>query len=111
MFYLILIFVPLFIFRFFSKAVYQQTVVALPVAVPALANAGPDYDPCGGPLKIIVQSKKKGLRTKNQNGPFLSFVFTFSQETSQTYYLFTCPHERGASISTGPDCVSSVQWA
>ena len=27
-------------------------------AVPALANAGPDCDPCGGPLKVIVQSKK-----------------------------------------------------
>jgi hypothetical protein len=24
---------------------------------PALANAGPDCDPCGGPLKVIVQSK------------------------------------------------------
>jgi hypothetical protein len=28
-------------------------------AVPALTNAGPDYDPRGGPLKRIVQSKKR----------------------------------------------------
>jgi hypothetical protein len=27
-------------------------------SVPALANAEPDWDPCGGPLKVIVQSKK-----------------------------------------------------
>ena len=27
--------------------------------VPALANEGPDCDPCGGPLKVIVQSKKR----------------------------------------------------
>jgi hypothetical protein len=28
------------------------------IAVLALANAGPVCDPCGGPLKVIVQSKK-----------------------------------------------------
>jgi hypothetical protein len=30
--------------------------------VPALTNAGPDCDPCGGPLKVIVQRKKKNER-------------------------------------------------
>jgi hypothetical protein len=28
-------------------------------AVPALANARPDCDPFGGPLKVITQSKKR----------------------------------------------------
>jgi hypothetical protein len=28
-------------------------------AVPTLANVRPDYDPCGGPQKVIMQSKKK----------------------------------------------------
>ena len=27
-------------------------------AVPSLANVGSDFDPCGGPLKGIVQNKK-----------------------------------------------------
>jgi hypothetical protein len=29
------------------------------LTVPALANAGPDCDPCGGPLKVIAQSKTR----------------------------------------------------
>jgi hypothetical protein len=29
------------------------------IAVPALAKAGPYCDPCGGPLKVIVLSKKR----------------------------------------------------
>jgi hypothetical protein len=28
-------------------------------AVPALANAGPDSDPCSGPLKVTMESKKR----------------------------------------------------
>jgi hypothetical protein len=30
----------------------------LSVVVPALENEGPDCDPCGGPLKVIVQGYK-----------------------------------------------------
>jgi hypothetical protein len=33
--------------------------LGIQVSVPALANARPDCDPLGGPLKFIVQSKKK----------------------------------------------------
>jgi hypothetical protein len=32
-----------------------------PPAEPALTNAGPNCDPRGGPIKVIVQSKNKGL--------------------------------------------------
>jgi hypothetical protein len=28
-------------------------------AVPALENVGPDWDPCGGPLRFILQSNKR----------------------------------------------------
>jgi hypothetical protein len=28
-------------------------------AVPALANAGPDCDSCGGPLKVIMQRERE----------------------------------------------------
>jgi hypothetical protein len=46
--------------------------------VPALTNVGPDCDPCGGPLKVIVQNEKRPnvlVRIKNENGPFLSLIY------------------------------------
>jgi len=58
---------------------------------PVLANTGPDCNPCDRPLKVIMQSKKKGLtfwyitvsldeQFKWSN--FLSFI-------SETYYLIS----------------------
>jgi hypothetical protein len=41
---------------------YLKKVKPVPnsdIPMPALANAGPDCDLCGGPLKVIVQNKKK----------------------------------------------------
>jgi hypothetical protein len=32
---------------------------SIEVPVPALANARPYCDPCGGPLKVIVKSQKR----------------------------------------------------
>jgi hypothetical protein len=40
----------------YSDTLFQLTLRG---AVWALANAGPDIDPCGGPLKVIVQREKK----------------------------------------------------
>jgi hypothetical protein len=37
----------------------EVILVYLQIPVPALANAGPDCDLCGGPLTAIVQSKKR----------------------------------------------------
>jgi hypothetical protein len=37
-------------------------------AVPALANAGPDCDPCGGTLKVIVQRETDILTYKRKYG-------------------------------------------
>jgi hypothetical protein len=40
------------------KLIRIQCLHGTLLTVPALASAGPDCDPCGGPLKVIVQSKK-----------------------------------------------------
>jgi len=40
----------------------------LEIPVPALAKARPESDPCGGPLKVIVQSKKKKKKKKKKKG-------------------------------------------
>jgi hypothetical protein len=39
----------------------------LEVPVTALAKARSDSDPCGGPLKVIVQGKKKGITSWHIN--------------------------------------------
>ena len=60
----------------------------------ALANAGPDCDPCGGPLKVIVQNKE-GLKfwyinvskIKNSNGLCLSFLYIFNKIVKRVIYL------------------------
>ena len=64
-------------------------------AMSALAKAGPDCDPCGGPLNVIVKRKKKstkvfvykrefGLKIKIFNFLFLCIYF---QSSNQTYRL------------------------
>ena len=35
-------------------------------AVPALANAGPDCDPCGGTLNFIVQTERERERERER---------------------------------------------
>ena len=61
--------------------------------VPDLANADPNCDPCCGPLKVIVQSRKKALSQYCEKRPFASFYLSVSMVqlgTDWTDFLKIC---------------------
>ena len=61
-----------------------QFVIGFPV--PGLANADPDCDPCGGPLEVIVQSRKKARSQNCEKRPF-AYVLSVSQHGATRHRL------------------------
>jgi hypothetical protein len=72
--------------------------------VPALANAGPDCDPCGGPLKVIVQREKKGLTVWYIKISYKIIIKSVRELCVVSHCVFLkitnarIPHERGARL-------------
>jgi hypothetical protein len=89
----------------------MREVIEAPV--PSLANAGPNCDPCGGPLNVIVQGRK-GLTfsysnvSRDEKLQKLLIIKLARQLCVVSHYVVLkitnaqIPHERG------PQCITSV---
>jgi hypothetical protein len=75
--------------------IHQYVSNYLLITVPVLGHAGPDCDPCDGPLKGYFQSWKKAniLVYKPKFGwkmnmvHFYNFLFTFNQAIKRIIYV------------------------
>ena len=87
--------------------------------MPALANAGPDCDPCSWSLKVIVQSKEKKKLT---NFWYINVSYKIIIKSIRELCVISLwvllkitnariLKEDGAPVSAGPDWVKSVQSA
>jgi hypothetical protein len=86
--------------------------------VPALADAGPDCDPCDGSLKVIVQRERKQGLTFWYTDVSYKIVMKSVRELCVVLHCVILkitkgriPHERGAPVNAEPDCVKSIQSA
>jgi hypothetical protein len=68
--------------------------------MPALANVGPECDPCGRPLNVIVQNKNRT--------DILVFQSKFGWKIEMFHCIFFIITNAQIPHECGPDCVKSV---
>jgi hypothetical protein len=63
------------------------------MSVPKFVNAGPECHPCGGPLKVTVQSKNKKKKNNNNNNnvPVYKRKFAWKIKVVHFYQFYLLP--------------------